>query len=1203
MKTDSDKADMKQSAPADSIRHSVDGTAVGIDAEAITFEDLFDLEEIQRLQDFLAEATGVACQILRPDTTFITERSNYCRLCGDIIRGNEKGLAKCNESDTSLGELNLDGPNIYHCRSAGFLEAGAPICVGGQHIATWGLGQVCDGTQTEAGIRAYAREIGADEDAAADAFREVTVMSRERFEKVGRMMHAIANQLAGIGYQNIQQTRLMAECKATEEALRKNEERYRETVAGIADIVAVTDAEGVIKDITPNIEAFLGYASGEMIGRHFSQFVSTDDKEIAETGFKAQIGGDRTPAEFRFRTKAGEPRWFSALGRLNKETGNFYTVVRDITERVRTKEELLQFEWLLDKEGDGRGSRHDDYVPPYPDVTELNTSRVILDAVGGKLLKNMASDLMDLLDTSVAVYESNGDYAFGLFASDWCQMADAASFALCGTDDTKTALKSGKWLCHECCWNESARAAIASGEPTDIACVGGIRLYAVPIRAGEDIVGAINIGYGTPPRKDARLRELAERFGVEPDGLRRVSTQYRPRPQYIIDVAKRRCRSLAHHIGEIIERKTAEAAVRSAHDRLEVAVAGGGLGAWEWVVPTGETVINDRWQTMLGFEPGEVGRRLECAHELTDPEALPRLHKLMRAHLDGETPYYEAVYRMRHKSGKWVWIHDRGQVTERNSDGEPLRVCGTHADVTPLMEAEEELRKSEEKYRLLVENQTDLLVKVDREGRFNFVSPSYCRMFGKTEDDLLGKTFTPLVHSDDRKPTEMEMQKLSQPPYTAYIEQRAMTKDGWKWLAWVDTAILDDQGNVKEIIGLGRDISEKKRAEVERQKLQDQLLQAQKMESVGRLAGGVAHDFNNKLTVMMGNAQLLMQDLDRSMPLYEGLQEILDAGNQSTDIVRQLLAFARKQTISPKVLDLNDTIEGMLKMLRRLIGENIKLSWEPGVHLWQVNMDPSQIDQILANLCVNARDAIRSVGMVTIETENAVLDETYCDQHAEFVPGEYVKLAVSDDGSGMNEETLSTIFEPFFTTKEVGKGTGLGLSTVYGAVKQNNGFINAYSEPDKGTSLTIYLPRHRGDVDTGEEATDTELLEGRGETVLIVEDEEMVLKLGKRLLEKLGYTVLASQNPFEAVEMVRRYDGPIHLLMTDVIMPEMSGKDLAKQIKGIRGEMKTLFMSGYPTSAISHHGILEKGVHFIQKPFSMQDLSVKVREALDKDIG
>jgi len=400
--------------------------------------------------------------------------------------------------------------------------------------------------------------------------------------------------------------------------------------------------------------------------------------------------------------------------------------------------------------------------------------------------------------------------------------------------------------------------------------------------------------------------------------------------------------------------------------------------------------------------------------------------------------------------------------------------------------------------------------------------------------------------------------------------------------------------------GFNTDITERKRAEAEEEKLRAQFIQAQKMESVGRLAGGVAHDFNNKLSVILGYTQLMMDGLEREDPNYEKLQEVFKAGEQSVKIVRQLLAFARKQIISPEVLDLNETVADMLKMLRRLIGEDIDLAWQPDNTLWPVKMDPSQIDQILANLCVNARDAISGVGKVTIETENVVLDGNYCADHAGFQPGEYAMMAVSDNGCGMDRETLANAFEPFFTTKEVGKGTGLGLATVYGIVKQNNGFVNIYSEPGKGTTVKIYLPRHSEKPEEKPEAVPTAIPRGRGETVLVVEDDAQVLHLARKTLEMLGYKVLTSANPVEAIAIAREHDGALHLLITDVVLPEMSGKDLAGEVLKIRPAIQTLYMSGYTANVIAHHGVLDKGIHFIGKPFSPDSLARKVREALGK---
>lgn len=389
-------------------------------------------------------------------------------------------------------------------------------------------------------------------------------------------------------------------------------------------------------------------------------------------------------------------------------------------------------------------------------------------------------------------------------------------------------------------------------------------------------------------------------------------------------------------------------------------------------------------------------------------------------------------------------------------------------------------------------------------------------------------------------------------------------------------------------------------AALKRDALEAQLHQAQKMEAIGRLAGGVAHDFNNVLAVIVGHVELALEQAAPDSPLYADLLAIQRAAQRSAELTRQLLAFARKQTIAPKVLDLNATIAGMLKILDRLIGEDIDLLWKPADQLGAIKMDPAQIDQIMVNLVVNARDAIAGVGRITIETGHATFDEAYCENHPGFIPGSYVLLAVSDDGCGMDQTVLSQLFDPFFTTKPPGKGTGLGLATVYGIVKQNHGFINVYSEPGQGTTFKIYLPRHESEPVSARLMPSPAAPPVGAETVLLVEDEEALLKIGKLLLERLGYTVLAAGNPHQALELAGTYPGDIHLLLTDVIMPEMSGRELWHQLSALRPRLKCLFMSGYTADVIAHHGVLDEGVHFLQKPFSREALATKLREALQE---
>nr|MEE4266528.1 PocR ligand-binding domain-containing protein [Candidatus Krumholzibacteria bacterium] len=701
----------------------------------VTFGDLFDLADIQRLQDEFAAATGVASIITHPDGSPLTEPSRFCRLCKDVIRRTEKGQVNCFKSDAVIGRPSPDGPVIQPCISGGLWDAGAGITVGGKHVANWLIGQVRDETQTEDKMRVYAREIGADEEETVQAFKEVPSMSRQQFGNVAQVLYTMANHLSASAYQNLQQTRLIKDLRQAEDALRESEARHRRVLENILIGVVAHGPDTRIEYANQEATRILGLSQGQMRG-----------------------------------TTALDPGW-----RFLRE--------------------------------DGTEMPHDEFPANW-------------------VLSNLK-----------------------------------------------------------------------------------------PLR--EKVIGV-----DRPPNGDR---------------------------------------------------------------------------AWASVNAYPE------------FGPG---------------------------------------------------------------------------------------------------------------------------------------------------------------------------------------------GNLQSILVTFIDISERKRYEEEKAKLEEQLRQAQKMESVGRLAGGVAHDFNNMLGVVIGNADLALDAVSADQPLHAELKEIRRAAQRSTDLTRQLLAFARQQTIAPKVVDLNEAVAGMLKMLGRLIGEDIELTWLPGEGLWRVKMDPSQIDQILANLCVNSRDAIEGVGRVTIETANKVFDETYCATHPVTSPGHFVELSLSDDGRGMERETLANLFEPFFTTKDVGKGTGLGLATVYGIVKQNNGFINVYSEIGKGTTFKVYLPRHEGDLASKSAIPASAQVQTGQETILLVEDEPTLLKITSTMLGRLGYTVLKAGSPAEAMEIAQNHESTIDLLLTDVVMPGMNGKDLAATLFDHLPELKRLFMSGYTANVIAHHGVLDEGVFFIQKPFSKQELAAKIREAL-----
>lgn len=541
------------------------------------------------------------------------------------------------------------------------------------------------------------------------------------------------------------------------------------------------------------------------------------------------------------------------------------------------------------------------------------------------------------------------------------------------------------------------------------------------------------------------------------------------------------------------------------------------------------------------------------------------------------------------KNGETLPVEIHGKIIF-NDAGNPLMIQGITRDITERRKLEETLRQSEEKFRSLFENHSAVKFIIDPEnGTIIEANESAARFYGWPVEQLRGMRVSQMniLLTPEEITREMEKARDLKKNHFEFKHRKAGGDI-------VDVEVFSSKviiGGKEYLHSIVHDITEKRT-------LENQLHQAQKMESVGRLAGGVAHDFNNMLSVILGYSELVLEKIPPDDPLYEDIGEIQAAGRRAADVTRQLLAFARRQTIAPKILDLNETVEGMLRMLRRLIGEEIDLSWHPRPELWPVRMDPVQIDQVLANLCVNAKDAIAGLGRITIETEHVSFDETYCEEHPGFVQGDFVMLAVTDNGCGMDAETLEKIYEPFFTTKGVGEGTGLGLPTVYGIVKQNKGFINVYSEPGSGTTFRLYFPRHVEPLETVAVPRTETFPEGAGETVLVVEDDAMILAMAEKMLGNLGYHPLAAASPAEALKLAGDHEGHIDLVMTDVIMPVMNGRELSEKLRGLYPDLRVLFMSGYTANVIAHHGVLEDGVLFIQKPFSRTELAKKVREAL-----
>ena len=594
---------------------------------------------------------------------------------------------------------------------------------------------------------------------------------------------------------------------------------------------------------------------------------------------------------------------------------------------------------------------------------------------------------------------------------------------------------------------------------------------------------------------------------------------------------------------------------------------------------------NRAFVDLFGYSPEEIiGRKTLIIYK--DKKEFEYLGKaLSKNSNDSSDVTCTVTYK---KKGGQIFPGESNYGYLRTDKGQVTGIIGLIRDITKRKEIESE----RERLIAAIEQIKETIVIIDTAGTIQYVNPAFETVSGYSRQEVLGQNLRIFEGQEHDESFFREMwETLSNgKSWDGRIVNRR--KDGAQYTEEVTISpVWDGSGKIVNYVAAMRDITKQLA-------LAAQFQQIQKMESVGRLAGGVAHDYNNMLSVIIGYTDLALQKLEQGRPVHADLKAIYKAASHSVDITRQLLAFARQQAIAPTLIDLNENIAGLIQMLRRLIGEDIDIVWLPEPDLGPIKIDPSQLNQILTNLCVNARDAIKGVGRITIETHNAVLDEKYCADRAGFVPGEYILLALSDNGCGMDKNTLDMIFEPFFTTKEVGHGTGLGLATVYGIVKQNNGFINVYSEPGNGTTIKIYFPRQTGFSGRSHARESSEIQRGHGETVLIVEDEPSILDIASTILNELGYIVLTASTPTEAVHLSEMHGNRIDLLITDVVMPEMNGKDLVDQLRSLYPNLRYLFMSGYTADIITDRGVLDEGVHFIQKPFSIKDLAAKARAAL-----
>ncbi|BCS34233.1 hypothetical protein TBR22_A34620 [Luteitalea sp. TBR-22] len=645
---------------------------------------------------------------------------------------------------------------------------------------------------------------------------------------------------------------------------------------------------------------------------------------------------------------------------------------------------------------------------------------------------------------------------------------------------------------------------------------------------------------------------------------------------------------------DVTERYRSEQALRRAKELLDRTGELARVGGWEVDLET----MRLTW-TRETFRIAEIDSLVEPSLEeginLFAPEARPVIAAAVQAASDTGTPYDLQLPIITAK-GRHRWVQTQG-FAERQG-GRPVRLYGTFQDITERKAAEDALRASEQRLRDVVASTDGIVWEADA-ATFEFTSVSdYAeRLLGYPTSDWLQPGFwASHIHPDDREWAVKYCVACTGRAEAHDFEYRFLARDGrYLWLRDIVRVVVEE-GRPRWLRGLMVDITASRQAEQERLALEGRLAQAQKLESIGRLAGGVAHDFNNMLSVILGHAELALRQAPPSHPLHRDLSEIREAAQRSAGLTRQMLAFARKQAVMPRPLGIDDAIAGTLSLLRRLLGEDITLYWQPG-GAWPVWFDPTQLDQILTNLCVNARDAISGVGTITISTRNVSLGPAEVAGGA--TAGDYVVVRVSDSGQGMDEATLANIFEPFYTTKPVGTGTGLGLAMVDGAVRQNGGFVTVSSQPGHGATFDVHLPRYVGAMQAHAVITPAEApRQAPRARILLVEDDANILELVTHMLGNLGYVVLATSDPVEAIALAQAEDEPIELLLTDVIMPTMNGQELARAIRARWPRLEVLFMSGYTDDVIADRGLLAAGTHFLEKPFLAEDLDRAVKAAL-----
>ena len=1016
----------------------------------------------------------------------------------------------------------------------------------------------------------------------------------------------------------------ITERRQAEEALRESEKSYRNLFDDHAAVKLVIDpATGNIIKANHAAAAYYGW-SREQLAQMKIQDINIMPPEIIQDEMKNASSAQRIHFEFRHRLADGSIRDVEVFSSMIKMEGRDYlhSIVHDITERKLAEENLSTALQHLNAHMDNSPLAVIEFDPMFRVIRWSKEAERVFgwtaEEVEGKAINELRWVYNE--DDVLVQQESSGLFSGERRRSKnvnrnyrkdgsiiWCEWYDSAIY------DTQGNIVSILSLVLDITERKQAEEALRESEEKyrklfDTTPVGtGISTLEGKVltmnRSMQEITGytedeyrgAVLNTYANPEDREHVMEILRTQGRVrdmEVELVRRDGTHY----DSLVNLDQVNMGGetvLVTTVRDITKRKQAEKALRESEETLRSVFKATPIGV---TFNKGRRLIsvNDSMCEIIGY----------TERELIGTDARIFFFTQEEYEEVGRTLYPQAIKdgrgsvetRMRRKDGSAVHVILTAGILHADNPSHGFVV--TVNDITDRKKAEEALYESEKKFAQLVEQSPIAIEVYNSDGLLLNVNRAYENLWNIRKETVIGK-FNILKHQIPRNQNVFDYierafrgEKLQLPlsehdPNITGDFPAARKRFVQPYIY----PIINERGVISHVVLINIDVTEQER-------LEQQLLQAQKMETIGRLAGGVAHDFNNILTVINANAEMALMFMEQTDQHYEAFEEIRKSGERAANLTRQLLAFSRRQIIEPRVINLNQTLMEMDKMFRRLIGEHIELITLPEESVWQVKVDPGQIEQVLINLVVNARDAMPDGGKLIIETHNVVLDEEFTNSHQDTIPGNYVMFAVSDTGIGMNAETLSHLFEPFFTTKPKGSGTGLGLSTCYGIVKQNKGGIWIYSEPARGTSVKVYLPAIEETTQNMEVHTIQEIFPPGTETVLVVEDDRGIRTMINRQLTTSGYRVLTASNGDEALSLVGKHPEPIQLLITDVIMPLMGGKELADRLAVIYPGLRILFMSGYTDNSIVHHGVIEPGIKFIQKPFSMVDFMRKIREVL-----